>query len=239
MWRGFLFVVLLCVAQAPWLQFNAQAAHPRSTTQHLDTMHESVTGHGVEDEDYCVDDLTGTIGDSTAVGRVTDALYYSSPKWDLIGSGRLDFWPTAEACGYYGTCTSLITGVEINYCVADWDSFCGDDSSCVIHDGFDGNDFAYSIVRMHVDHMGTFEDEFRRNVNHETGHVVGLCDPENRPWVDCDPEQADTGWAGIFCTTASVMHQYMAYGCSSSLKVLTPQTDDVNNVVAQMNWYHP
>lgn len=33
------------------------------------------------------------------------------------------------------------------------------------------------------------------------------------------------------------MHQYTYYGCSSSLRVLTPQTDDINNVVAQMDSY--
>lgn len=236
-----LFAVL---AVLPWLlPPSVDAAHPRSPNIHLSQMHLSSSGHGAYDEDYCVDDITagGQIGDAAALDRVRDALILSSPyKWDLIGSGRIDLYTTVYSCSYYypGDCTAQVSGVEINYCIKeDWNQACGTGSSCVAHYAWDGNHYGYAVVRMVLSHVTTANDEHRRNINHETGHVFGLCDPENQYWVDCDPEQANTAWAGLFCTSLSVMHQYTTYGCSSSLRVLTPQLDDVNNVVAQMNTY--
>ena len=78
---------------------------------------------------------------------------------------------------------------------------------------------------MRYDHVDGGQTEYRTNLNHETGHVFGLCDP--------NPAACDLGSWPI-CTSASVMHQYQYYGCYG-YTVVNPQADDLANVSAQIS----
>jgi hypothetical protein len=94
----------------------------------------------------------------------------------------------------------------------------------VRHYGLASGHHRYEIVRLVYTHIDGGSSEYQHVINHEFGHVWGLCDP--------DPAQCSLGSWPV-CSTASVMHQY--YGCSTN--VLRPQVDDKNNVTAQMDTY--
>lgn len=96
-----------------------------------------------------------------------------------------------------------------------------------------GMHFRYTEVRFRVDAMQYSINNRRAVINHEFGHVVGLCDPIPHAGVSCDPPT--TSWSK--CSSASVMHQFNYYGCSVSLVVPMPGADDIANVIAQMNTY--
>lgn len=70
--------------------------------------------------------------------------------------------------------------------------------------------------------------EYRRNINHEAGHVWGLRDPIsfNDYYGGCY-----SSWGvGYY----SVMHQYSAYCSSPGPYVVYPQGGDFENVIAFM-----
>lgn len=220
---------LASAAVLPWTlrATTGSAAHPTDMNRHQALMHSASPSHGPNDEDVCVDDVSsgGVMGDAAARSVVVDALWYSTPHWDLIGSGKIDTWFPTPVC----TDSGGTAGIEIQYLVhTTWASICGVNPvtglsySCVAHYAQTGSHYGYEIVRLVYAHIDGGTTESRQTINHETGHVFGLCDPDGT----CDLN----GWP--VCTSLSVMHQYYG-GCG--LVTTSPQTDDINNVVAQMN----
>lgn len=243
-----LFVIAL--SAAPWLLWpsgEASANHPwyTSNPKHLYYQHQDSPGHGSTDEDLCVDDLGGSVGDASLFSMVYDTLLGVSPKWDMMNATdtRVDIWPVNPSS--VGPCGSLyLPQIEIRV-YADHPnepSWCGT-SSCVDFDGaipsVNPRHHQYSIVYFVGAHVPSWNvAEYRRNINHEFGHVWGLKDPDytNQFYGGCF-----SSW-GVYYY--SVMHQYLYdpannyYGyCNSSggysvPYISYPQGADYENVIA-------
>jgi|GEM_PF-1810779 len=237
LYMSLLVVVAAVAAAAPWMfsAAPADANHPWYTTdsKHLTSQHSASTGHGQWDEDFCVDDLTGATGDATAYAMVYDAVLSQWPRWDLMSGSefRVDIYGIDVSST--GPCGSInITDAEIRYWI---NSSACSPRSCALHAGpnpaFSPKHYDFFNVHLLAGHTPPGNPtEYRKNINHETGHVWGLKDPDytNQFYNGCF-----SSWGvGYY----SVMHQYGDY-CNTSggyavPTVVAPQGADFENVIA-------
>lgn len=189
-------------------------------------MHTTSAGHGPWDEDFCVESRDNAITDASLKTRVYNTLVWDNPHWDGVGSYAVDLWVTSAYCDAMNP--GPIDDVEVRFIASSYWSWCNNDPtknvSCVVHSAWEGGHYRYADVWTDSQTVnGQLATEWHRNINHEFGHVVGLADPGN-------------GLQGTWpnCTSASVMHQYVYYGCGL-LVVEFPQFDDLANVAAQIN----
>jgi hypothetical protein len=137
---------------------------------------------------------------STAFTRVRNTLYIDNPSedWDGLAGNKIYFVPVSQPCNQ-ASCRACINieywvrstgcnGVSCQWFTSYYNS----------HDG--ANDYLYAYVRFKTSHISGSTALYRHVINHETGHILGLKDPNY------------TG----HCMT-SVMHS-IYYGCSSNLQ---------------------
>lgn len=205
---------------------DSEANHRKTswTGQHVGGVH-----NGTNDELYCVDQNGTGLNITTAITNVTKAIWSESrpagEKWDAIswdsGAGDFRVWFVER-----GNCDTLNSSeraaVDIEYFL--WNNTggggCINPSSCVNNwsDSWDEGNGHLEYFHVRVNLYGPYTvgtagpaNYYRHQVNHETGHVLGLKDPDY------------TG----HCPVDSVMHS-LAYGCSQDRQ--WPSSYDVSSV---------
>lgn len=181
-------VITVLLAALPWLFSPAVAganhSHPLSNALHLTSIHSSSTGHGVNDEDFCVTSYTSSIPQATFYDMVRTTLMNGTERWDIpLGDYRIDIWPVTTDC-YTLEQSGQDTAVEMKYYAGHPapPSWCGS-SSCAQHyrpspavSPKHHNLFVTYMQTAHVPPGNVLE--YQRNINHETGHFFGLKDPD-------------------------------------------------------------
>lgn len=221
----------------PWGLRGATPAHANhpwftSDSKHLYYQHWDSAGHGSLDEDFCVDDVTGATGDVTAYNMVWDALISNTPKWDRMNGAdyRVDLYGV-DVTGT-GPCGIIDqNAVEIRY----WINSTACATSCALQAGpipsVSPRHHQWFNVHLRPGHTPPSNaTEYRKNINHEAGHVWGLKDPD---FVNQYSNGCFSSWGVNYY---SVMHQYTAY-CDTSggyavPTVVGPQGADYENVIA-------
>ncbi len=175
---------------------QSEASHPFIPHQHIGSM------NGVETENVCVEIADDSITFAFARQIIEGTLVLDNPSedWNGLKSGRVDFFVESEPC---------IRGfgvIEMRYDVrqAPWLEECGPGSGICADwsdpypDPVSGHD-EYLYGRVYLT-TSVLRDPFqyRRVIDHETGHVLGL--------KDGGPD-----YDGTECT-GSIMH---AYGCDN------------------------
>lgn len=234
-------VALMGLLAFPWVAWpveDASANHPWFTSdpKHLYYEHWDSAGHGTLDEDFCADDLSGSIGDANLYNMVYDTFISQSPRWDRMNGSdyRVDLW--GIDVNSVGPCGAIdLSTVELQVRASDPGSWCGSSTSCV--------DFAVPVPTVSPRHFQqgimymagahvplSNPSEYRRNINHEAGHIWGLKDPD---FVNQYSGGCFASWGvGYY----SVMHQYSVYcntsGGYSIPYIVQPQGADYENVIA-------
>lgn len=169
--------------------YNANASH--SSGLHLRSHHESTN------EEFCVWVEDSSIAHDTVLSRVRGTLYLDNPSedWDGLTNNKVYFIP------YFRPCPDLSfrSDIEVEY----WARSSGCDGlSCSWKEqpAYNPNtvhtDYRWAYVRFKTSHLTSGTFWYHHTINHETGHVLGLKDPDW--WGQC----AD-----------SVMHSGV-YGCT-------------------------
>ena len=238
--RGAVLLLLFGAGLAPWVVWpmpQASANHPWFTTQsnHLYYQHWDTAGQGIFDEDFCVDDVTGAVGDSNLYSMVNDAFLVHSPRWDRMNGAdlRVDLWGIDP--NGVGPCPlTNLPDVELRI-YANHGSGCLPDSCVKFADpvpAVNPMHQRFGLMYMNGAHVPILDaSEYRKNINHEAGHIWGLKDPDFTNQYS----------GGCFATWGvgyySVMHQYNRSGyCQAGAypvpTVITPQGADYENVIA-------
>lgn len=221
-----LAVLLLALSIAPWLfrvGTGAEASHSESPYRlHNYLMHYATTGHGANDEDYCVESNSAYMTDATFLNIVRNTLTTDGTHWDGLASWKVDLYNT----GTY--CLSLAddSWVEFEVYVETVNTTCGDNLSCVRHitPHASGKHYWYENVYFDYHNIDGGSDEHHTTVNHEFGHVFGLRDPS---------------YTGDCQNGTSVMHQFNYYGCGQ-YDIDYPTSQDISAAGSLAdNYGHP
>ncbi len=143
---------------------------------------------------------------------VYGTIFYGGPNWDRpLGDHRIDIWGVGAATSCY---TLEQQGndafIDIKYYIGHPtpSPICGSSASCVDFyrptPMFNPKHHEVGVAFMRSAHVPPSNpDEYKRNINHETGHVWGLKDPDyiNQFYGGCFSAQDPY--------TYSVMHQYL------------------------------
>lgn len=214
---------------------SARANHQTSPPLHIGSVHS-----GFNNEGLCVDPSGSTLSWTTALSNIEKALWlearpigesWDSKSWDPVASNwRIYFF---ELGG--GNCDLLDatqrSAVDIEYWL--WDNTggggCINPSSCVNNwtgpydDGRGHTEYSKVRVNLYAPYtVGTAgpANYYRHQVNHETGHVLGLADGSCSPVGSNSPD--------------SVMHT-TAYGCGQDRPWPT-STESLTSDVATEIW---
>lgn len=204
---------------------SAEATNLTWDARHLGTMHTPSV-----DEDLCTESSNTTRSWSTAQTNVTNALWVEPPsadqKWDAQGydpaSGRYRVWFWAH---WSNPCQLLPPAerdpITIEYWLFDNNSAqCGSvTASCAFGSGLYTDDMGHSAYRFYYLYLyapytvgEVIPGYYRHQVNHETGHAMGLDD------------------GGAPCPD-SVMHT-TAYGCAQDRPF--PSAGDTSSEVTRI-----
>ncbi len=209
-------LLLAMIAAAP----PATAAHRHvpdgdGRIRHLNEMHYASAGSppgtaGGMDEQYCVESHDPAYLSSSRAKsfvRETLTLLDFSKIWDGTGDWKVDLYATANPCSSYSGSTRETIEIEYHY-GWNWSHIptCGDSiSNCVefSQSNWDPNyghtDYTKAKVYLLYRSGGRLDSVGRAFINHETGHVLGLRDPDYP----------------THCPGPSIMHTtYVSYGCS-------------------------
>lgn len=203
---------------------SAHGSHSGWDQPHLSDMHTWTPYHGIEDEEFCVNIISGATH-SYALSRIKSALFSTgTPSWHLMtlsnGStdARVDLRPMDNPCTSYGDRRAQI---DYEYWVRSNNSVvpaCGSDNvSCVTFEvqtrAASGSHVHYDwgYVHMDADHLGS-----NTLINHETGHILGLMD--GGPYVSYH--------GGC---PSSIMH-LAYYGCGGNSGLTKPTDNDISSI---------
>ena len=149
----------------------------RAAASHMSGL-EIYTMHSGENEDYCVWIQDGSMNHNTAVSRIRATLYVDNPSqdWDGLASNKVYFitlWGSCPTLSYRST-------IPIEYWVRS--NGCGGGVSCQWFTNYRSdhgghNDYTYAYVRFKTSHLNGSVALYHHAVNHETGHILGLKDP--------------------------------------------------------------
>jgi hypothetical protein len=166
----------------------AYHTHTGSNQIHISTIHGNngtSTSPGSEDEQYCIQSHTATIDGTRMANFIEETLAKLSTIWDGTASWRVDLWRTAKFCNQYDSTTRATIGIEYHIKDDWWEiSLCGGYYSCVVGDnpvwdsvgGHTHYKWMYSYLQ--TEHVWDYNSRTRKFINHETGHILGLKDPD-------------------------------------------------------------
>ncbi|WP_240359221.1 hypothetical protein [Pyxidicoccus trucidator] len=173
---------------------NASHTHTGWDQKHIATIHGNDgpagggSGPGSLDEEYCIMSETSAMPASTIAPFIQETLAALSfdTIWDGSADWRVDLWRTQKYCNEYSTADR--NRIEIEYRVREtWASVCGGDIyACVtsvspVTDSSGAHQhYKYMNVHLKREQMAALGSttRARKFINHETGHVLGLRDPE-------------------------------------------------------------
>lgn len=183
-WAGVLAVVAwhhLPVAQA-------NHTHTGGTQLHIATIHGNngtSTTPGDQDEQYCVQSHTARINGTQMANFIEETLakLATANIWDGTANWRVNLWRMAKSCSEYDSATRGT--IEYEYHINDdWPdvSLCGTSYSCVVFENaaFDGyhTHYKWGYSYLQTEHVSDYNERTRKFINHETGHILGLKDPD-------------------------------------------------------------
>jgi hypothetical protein len=167
---------------------TANHTHTGSNQLHIATIHGNngtSTTPGDQDEQYCVQSHTASIDGTRMFNFIEETLAKmgSGYIWDGTAGWRVDLWRTSKFCNGYDTATRGT--IEYEYHVKDdwWEvSLCQGAYSCVVFDNgvFDGyhTHYKWGYSYLQTEHVWDYNNRTRKFINHETGHILGLKDPD-------------------------------------------------------------
>ncbi len=155
---------------------DVRASHPHSSPLHIGTM------HNWAHEDFCAWVRDGSIAHSTVVNQLRQTLYLDNPAedWDGLAADRVYFMP------YSGSCPNLANrnDIQIEYWVVNGGCGPPDYRSCVaLYDPYwngamGHTDYFWASVTFNTYRLTSGRAMYHHIINHETGHVLGLKDPD-------------------------------------------------------------
>jgi hypothetical protein len=178
--------VLAVVAWHHIPKAHANHTHTGSNQLHIATIHGNngtSTTPGDQDEQFCVQSRTASIDGTRMATFIDETLTKLSTIWDGTASWRVDLWRTAKSCVDYDSATRAT--IEYEYHIKDdWYevSLCGGYYSCVVFDNavYDGSHthYKWGYSYLQTEHVNGYDTRARKFINHETGHILGLKDPD-------------------------------------------------------------
>ncbi len=152
---------------------EVRASHPHSSPVHIGTM------HNWQHEDFCAWVRDGSIAHSTVVNQLRQALYLDNPwgDWDGVAADRVYFMP------YWTPCPNLANrnDIQIEYWVVS--GGCAGGTACVaMYDPYwnaavGHTESFWALATFKTMHFTNGPALSHHIINHETGHVLGLKDP--------------------------------------------------------------
>jgi hypothetical protein len=210
------FLLALLVAAPP-----AEAAHRHVPDEngyvpHLNEMHWASAGDngpGGNDEQYCVQSHdTSVVGHTTARNFVRETLVGLDfdKIWDGTGNWKIDLWYTQNPCSSYSGSTRESIEIEYHYghnwnfiptCGGTYGYYnCVEFAQPTYNSTYGHYDYTKGKVYLVFSSGGQLNTRGRAFINHETGHIWGLKDPN---------------YSG-HCPTPSIMHgTAVGYGCTN------------------------
>ncbi len=189
---------------------EVQASHPHASPLHIGTV------HNWQHEDFCAGVRDGSIADSAVFNQLRQALYLDNPAedWHGVASDRVYFMP------YSTPCPNLANrhDIQIEYWVVS--GGCAGGTACVaLYDPYwnaavGHTDYSWALVTFKTMHFTNGPALAHHIINHETGHVLGLKDPD---------------YSG-HCVD-SVMHSTY-YGCSTNREWPSPADRQTATTIA-------
>jgi hypothetical protein len=153
---------------------EVQASHPHASPVHIGTV------HNWAHEDFCAWVRDGSIAHSTVVTQLRQALYLDNPAedWDGVAADRVYFMP------YSTPCPNLANrhDIQIEYWVVS--GGCEGGTACVVlYDPYwnaavGHTDYFWALATFKTMHFTNGPALSHHIINHETGHVLGLKDPD-------------------------------------------------------------
>ncbi|WP_232293541.1 hypothetical protein [Stigmatella aurantiaca] len=168
---------------------HASHSHNGSYQVHVSTIHGNdgtATSPGSQDEEYCILSHTAAVNATQMANLIEETLVKLSDSqiWDGTGEWRVDLWRAKKFCNEFDSASRA--AIEIEYQIANsWASQCGGDIySCVVQDnpvvdpvnGHTHFKWVYSYLK--AEHISGNLTRARKFINHETGHILGLKDPD-------------------------------------------------------------
>lgn len=185
---------------------------------HLNTMHFASVdpptgGPGGRDEQYCVESHdTSRMSHTTARAFVRQTLVQLDwdKIWDGTGNWKIDLWYTQNPCSSYSSATRATIEIEYHYghnwnfiptCGGTWGYYnCVEFGAPVWNSTYGHWDYAKGYVYLVFSSGGRLDNVGRAFINHETGHIWGLRDPNS----------------GTHCPAPSIMHgTAVGYPCTN------------------------
>jgi hypothetical protein len=211
----------------------ASHSHNGWEQKHISTMHANngtSTAPGSQDEEWCLQMHTTAASATTLSNRLQETLTQLAFNqiWDGTGDWNVDIWRKPLQCSQYAQAER--STIEIEYHVREsWTAECGGSIySCVVFDApendptGDHQHFKWVYSYLKLEHVNGDITRARKFINHETGHILGLMDPQY--WGHC---------------SESVMHNDLyreAAGCTSP--IWYPSASDftsVKKIIARTN----
>lgn len=220
-----LAVLAMAVAVLTSNALNAPASASHRSGTHIGSVHS-----GGATENFCAREIDGA-GWYTAMQRAKDAIYVSSwdaRAWDAV-QGQYKLWFVGQDSN---DCPNLPPEIYANVWIEfelHWENYenCGSATCSIVflenpYNGPYGHT-EYGIARgkMYSRYMTGATNPpcctsfYLHQVNHETGHIVGLAD-------------------GTTCSPTSIMHS-ADYGCSSTGWPSRPTSTDITSAEAIAN----
>lgn len=228
-------LLAMLASAAPAMASHHHYPDGNGWVRHLNEMHYASDGNGQAggmDEQYCVQSHdTSVVSNSAAKAFVRETLtgLEFSKIWDGTGDWKIDLYATANPCSSYSGDTRASIEIEYHYghdwshipmCEGDPGYFnCVEFSQRTYDANYGHSDYTKAKVYLVYSSGGQLNTRGRAFINHETGHVFGLKDPD---------------YVG-HCHTPSIMHgTAVGYGCTNWTNWYPSQSDfaSVKSVMA-------
>lgn len=167
-------------------------AHANSLTHNGPDQAHLHSMHSTQSEQFCVQSHTSDVSSSGLAAYIEQVLEHTPGKqWSGLAGGNIAFKRTNYNCEHYPSDTRAT--IELEYHVAyGWDPCGGSYYSCTafdnaVWDAAGGHtDYQWSYVYFQAPHVIGLDARAKNFINHETGHVLGLTDPDDDEiGIDC------------------------------------------------------